>query len=73
MYNEKIEQLIKAALADGVLTEKEILDGEIETVDATSLITDFWDSNENLFEIVLYNHCKNFPDKLKIVNRVIKT
>ena len=23
MYNERIEQLIKAALADGVLTEKE--------------------------------------------------
>ena len=24
MYNEKIEQLIKAALADGMLTEKEM-------------------------------------------------
>lgn len=52
---------------------KEILGGEIETVVATSLITDFWDSNENLFKVVLYNHCKNLPDKLKIVNRVIKT
>ena len=62
------------------MTETEIVEeakklngGEIEPVDVNSLITDFWNSNENLFKVVLYNHCKNFPDKLASVNRVIKT
>ena len=52
---------------------KKLNGGEIEPVDVNSLITDFWNSNENLFKVVLYNHCKNFPDKLASVNRVIKT
>ena len=52
---------------------KNLLEEEFETVDINSLITDFWNSNENLFKVVLYNHCKNNPDKLKIVSRIIKT
>ena len=35
-------------------------------------IDDFWNANEDLFKIVLYNHFKNEKNKITIVNKIVK-
>jgi len=36
------------------------------------LIEQFWNANENIFKMALYNHFKNDKDKMKIVHSIIK-
>lgn len=36
------------------------------------LLEQFWNANENLFKIVLYNHFKNDEKKLSVVQKIIK-
>lgn len=71
IYNSKAFQTAFRALYYN--EAKNLLEEDFETADETTLVTDFWNSNENLFKVVLYNHCKNNPDKLKIISKVIKT
>ena len=51
---------------------KKLLGDDFQSVDDNTLIADFWNGNENLFKVVLYNHFKNDADKVVIVNRIIK-
>jgi hypothetical protein len=71
IYNSKAFQTAFRALYYN--EAKNLLEENFETADETTLVTDFWNSNENLFKVVLYNHCKNNPDNLKIISKVIKT
>lgn len=43
-----------------------------EMPDDTPRLEQFWNANENLFKIVLYNHFKNDIDKLAVVQRIVK-
>ena len=51
---------------------KKLIDGELMEIDDSPLIADFWNSNENLFKVVLYNHFKDESDKLCVVNKIIR-
>ena len=44
-----------------------------EVTDDADVIEDFWNANEDLFKVVLYNHFKQQPDKLEVVNRIVKS
>jgi hypothetical protein len=39
--------------------------------DDTPLLEQFWNANENLFKIVLYNHFKNDKEKLAVVQKIV--
>lgn len=43
-----------------------------EMSDDTPLLEQFWNANENLFKIVLYNHFKNDKEKLTVVQKIVK-
>ena len=43
-----------------------------EMPDDMPLLEQFWNANESLFKIVLYNHFKNDKDKLAVVQKIIK-
>lgn len=43
-----------------------------EECSARELIVDFWNANEDLFKVVLYNQFKDCPSSLDIVKRIIK-
>lgn len=43
-----------------------------EPEDDHKVIEDFWNANENLFKVVLYNHFKDDAEKMKDVRRIIK-
>ncbi len=44
--------------------------GKVE--DDLPLIEQFWNANENIFKMALYNHFKNDKDKMKVVHSIIK-
>ena len=43
-----------------------------EIPDDLPLFEQFWNANENLFKIVLYNHFKNNKEKLTVVQKIVK-
>ncbi len=43
-----------------------------EEPDDLPLYEQFWNANENLFKIVLYNHFKNDKEKLTVVQKIVK-
>ena len=50
-----------------------LLDGEFHAVDGELTMMDqFWNANENLFKIVLYNHFKGDEKKTEIVRKIVK-
>ena len=44
----------------------------IKYEDDLSLAEQFWNANESLFKIIIYNHFKNDPAAMKIVRRIVK-
>ncbi len=44
----------------------------VEIPDHKHLFEQFWNANESLFKIVLYNHFKNDEDKRNVVQKIIK-
>lgn len=44
----------------------------VEVEEEQKIVEDFWNANENLFKVVLYNHFKNNVEKMKDVRRIIK-
>lgn len=52
---------------------KRLMEAEYEEVEGEqTMIEDFWNANENLFKVVLYNHFKENAEKLNIVRHLIK-
>lgn len=77
--SEKLEhiyehQAFKQALCAMYDSEAQhLLETEYKKIeDEQKIIEDFWNANENLFKVVLYNHFKNDADKLVIARRIIK-
>jgi hypothetical protein len=76
--NENLEEIYKSKAFQTALIAhyydyvKKLIDGDLVELDDSPLIADFWNSNENLFKVVLYNHFKDEPHKLSIVNKIIK-
>ena len=64
----------EAALRSVFPEEAQALLGQptTEMPDDTPLLEQFWNANENLFKIVLYNHFKNDKDKLAVVQNIVK-
>jgi hypothetical protein len=64
----------EAALRSVFPEEAQALLGQttIEMPDDTALLEQFWNANENLFKIVLYNHFKNDKEKLAVVQKIVK-
>ena len=44
----------------------------IKYEDDLSLAEQFWNANESLFKVAIYNHFKNDPKAMKIVRRIVK-
>lgn len=52
---------------------QQLLDAEYkETEGEQKIIEGFWNANENLFKVVLYNHFKDDTEKMKVAWRIIK-
>lgn len=66
-------EVFEAALRSVFPVETKKLLGQT-TKDITDeiLLEQFWNANENLFKIVLYNHFKNDKNKLSIVQKIVK-
>jgi hypothetical protein len=64
----------EAALRSVFPEEAQALLGQttIEMPDEIPLLEQFWNTNESLFKIVLYNHFKNDKDKLTVVQKIVK-
>ena len=76
--NENLEEIYNSKAFQTALTAhyydyaKKLLGEGLYEIDDSPLVTDFWNTNENLFKVVLYNHFKDESDKLGIVNKIIK-
>lgn len=77
--SEKLEQIyvhkaFKQALCGMYKLEAQrLLETEYKEVeDDQNVVEDFWNANEKLFKVVLYNHFKDDAEKLKDVRRIIK-
>jgi hypothetical protein len=77
--SQDLEVLFRSATFEAALRsvfpeEAQTLLGQptTEMHDDTPLLEQFWNANENLFKIVLYNHFKNDKDKLAVVQRIVK-
>lgn len=67
-------QAFKSALCAMYAYEAKTLLGNeyTEISEDPDMMEDFWNANENLFKVVLYNHFRNDADKMAVVNRIIK-
>lgn len=66
-------QAFQKALCAIYPKEAQTLLGEnYKAEEPSSLLEQFWNTNEDLFKIVLFNQFKKDDDKLKCVNRIIK-
>ena len=66
-------QAFQRALCAIYSKEAQTLLGEdYEAEEPSPLLEQFWNTNEDLFKIVLFNQFKGDDDKLKCVNRIVK-
>lgn len=77
--SDKLERIyahtaFKQALCGMYSSEaQQLLDAEYkETEGEQKIIEGFWNANENLFKVVLYNHFKDDTEKMKVAWRIIK-
>lgn len=77
--SEKLEciyahQAFKLALCSMYHSEAQLLleNDYVIVEDEQKVIEDFWNVNENLFKVVLYNHFKDDAEKMKVVRRIIR-
>ncbi len=52
---------------------KRLLGDALVEVEMIPMIEDFWNCNEDLFKVVLYNHFKSDAEELKVASKVVKT
>ena len=67
-------EAFKTALSAIYPNEAQVLLGEEASAveDKQTMIDQFWNANENLFKIVLYNHFKGDEEKMKAVRKIVK-
>ena len=67
-------EAFKTALSAIYPIEAQVLLGEEASAveDKQTMIDQFWNANENLFKIVLYNHFKGDEEKMKAVRKIVK-
>ena len=77
--SQDLEVLFKSVIFETALRsvfpeEAQTLLGQptTEMPDDTPLLEQFWNANESLFKIVLYNHFKNDKEKLAVVQKIVK-